>query len=66
MHIYNGLLSQKRILFVGFDCSAGEVCEYVLSTCSLICPPLTGLVKKAFPYTNLTYLDFLSVYVYII
>mmetsp|Transcript_24426 Transcript_24426/g.34241 ORF Transcript_24426/g.34241 Transcript_24426/m.34241 type:complete len:672 (+) Transcript_24426:134-2149(+) len=59
--IYNGLLQQKRILFLGFDCAAGEVCEYVLAACCMVCPPLKGLVKRAFPYTNLTYLDFLSV-----
>lgn len=62
MLIYNALITQKRILFLGFDCSAGEVCEYTLAACSMVCPPLKGLVKRAFPYTNLTYLDFLNVY----
>lgn len=59
--IFNALLAEKRILFLGFDCAAGEVCEYVLAACCMVCPPLKGFGKRAFPYTNLTYLDFLSV-----
>lgn len=62
MTIYNALLAEKRILFLGFGCSAGEVCNYVLATCCMVCPPLTGLIDRVFPYTNLCYLDFLSVY----
>jgi hypothetical protein len=64
MTIYNALLAEKRILFLGFGCSAGEVCNYVLATCCMVCPPLTGLIDRVFPYTNLCYLDFLSVYHY--
>jgi len=60
------LLTEKRILFLGFDCSAGEVCEYVLTTICMVCPPLKGLIKRAFPYTNLTYLDFLTIHGYIV
>lgn len=59
--IYNALLAEKRILFLGYDVAAGEVCEYVLAACCMVCPPLRGFVQRAFPYTNLTYLDFLSV-----
>jgi len=61
MTIYNALLAEKRILFLGFGSSAGEVCNYVLATCCMVCPPLTGLIDRVFPYTNLCYLDFLSV-----
>ena len=28
----------------------------------MVCPPLTGLIGRVFPYTNLCYLDFLTVY----
>eukprot|EP01117_Protostelium_nocturnum_P005316 TRINITY_DN1935_c0_g1_i3.p1 TRINITY_DN1935_c0_g1~~TRINITY_DN1935_c0_g1_i3.p1 ORF type:complete len:590 (+),score=185.84 TRINITY_DN1935_c0_g1_i3:58-1827(+) len=65
MIIYNALLTQKRILYLGFDITSSDVCEYVLATCSMVCPPLTGFIKRAFPYTNLTYLDFLAVPGYI-
>eukprot|EP01133_Synstelium_polycarpum_P015281 gene15281-18090_t len=61
MKIFNGILSQKRILFLGFGCSAGEVCNYVLAACCMVCPPLKGIRERTFPYTNLVYLDFLSV-----
>eukprot|EP01111_Echinosteliopsis_oligospora_P018977 TRINITY_DN8966_c0_g1_i1.p1 TRINITY_DN8966_c0_g1~~TRINITY_DN8966_c0_g1_i1.p1 ORF type:complete len:669 (+),score=182.08 TRINITY_DN8966_c0_g1_i1:232-2238(+) len=59
--IYNALLCQKRVLFIGHGCSAGEVCNYVLAACHTVCPPLTGLIGRVFPYTNLCYLDFLTV-----
>lgn len=82
MMIYNAILAEKRVLFLGFGCSAGEVCliiyykgchlhdgislyqvcNYVLASCCMVCPPLTGLIGRVFPYTNLCYLDFLSVY----
>ncbi|GAM21359.1 hypothetical protein SAMD00019534_045330, partial [Acytostelium subglobosum LB1] len=65
MKIFNGILSQKRILFLGYGCSAGEVCNYVLAACSMVCPPLKGIRERTFPYTNLVYLDFLSVPGYI-
>lgn len=61
MMIYNAILSEKRVLFLGFGCSAGEVCNYVLAASSMMCPPLTGLIGRVFPYTNLCYLDFLTV-----
>ena len=65
MIIYNALISEKRILFLGFDCSAGEVCEYVLTTIRMVCPPLKGLIQRCYPYVNLTHLEFLSVPGYI-
>jgi len=61
MTIYNGLLSGKRIIFLGFNISSDEVCTYVLSAVSLVCPPLRNFVSRVFPYTNLTALEFLSV-----
>lgn len=61
MTIYNAILSEKRIFFLGFDRPAGELSSYVLSAICLVCPPFTGLVANSFPYTNLCYLDFLTV-----
>ncbi|KYR01730.1 hypothetical protein DLAC_01741 [Tieghemostelium lacteum] len=65
MKIFNGILSQKRIIFLGYGCSADEVCNYVLAACQMVCPPLKGIRERCFPYTNLCYLDFLSVPGYI-
>lgn len=56
--IYQGLLLEKRILFVGYDSPASDLCQYVLATCLLVCPPLTNVITRAFPYTNLSYMDF--------
>lgn len=61
MTIYNAILSEKRIFFLGFDRPAGELSSYVLSAICLVCPHFTGLIANSFPYTNLCYLDFLSV-----
>eukprot|EP01112_Ceratiomyxa_fruticulosa_P006401 TRINITY_DN171_c0_g1_i4.p1 TRINITY_DN171_c0_g1~~TRINITY_DN171_c0_g1_i4.p1 ORF type:complete len:741 (+),score=159.44 TRINITY_DN171_c0_g1_i4:381-2603(+) len=61
MIIYNALLQQRRILFLGNGSAAGEVCNYVLAALAMVCPPLRGLVNRCYPYTNLCYLDFLSV-----
>eukprot|EP01132_Coremiostelium_polycephalum_P009632 gene9632-11805_t len=65
MKIFNGILSQKRIIFLGYGCSSSEVCNYVLAACSMVCPPLKGIRERCFPYTNLCYLDFLTVPGYI-
>eukprot|EP01105_Mastigella_eilhardi_P014274 TRINITY_DN3257_c0_g1_i1.p1 TRINITY_DN3257_c0_g1~~TRINITY_DN3257_c0_g1_i1.p1 ORF type:complete len:506 (-),score=90.21 TRINITY_DN3257_c0_g1_i1:713-2197(-) len=74
MTIFNALLLEKRIVFLGFNagnkdasaaaadaCTAGDVCAYVLAALCMVCPPLKGLASRAFPYTNLCFLDFLNV-----
>ncbi|KAL0591504.1 hypothetical protein ABG067_001102 [Albugo candida] len=43
----------------------GRVCSYVLAMSALICPPLSGLSHRQFPYANLNDLSFLSVPGYI-
>eukprot|EP01116_Phalansterium_solitarium_P013600 TRINITY_DN30995_c0_g1_i1.p1 TRINITY_DN30995_c0_g1~~TRINITY_DN30995_c0_g1_i1.p1 ORF type:complete len:626 (-),score=206.35 TRINITY_DN30995_c0_g1_i1:7-1842(-) len=66
MLIYHALITERRVLFLGFECSANEVCEYVLAAVQFLCPPLSGILqKRAYPYTNLTYLKFLEVPGYI-
>lgn len=61
MTIYNAILSEKRIFFLGFDRPAGDLSTFVLAAIRLVCPPFTGLIANSFPYTNLCYLDFLTV-----
>lgn len=61
MTIFNAILTEKRVLFLGFNCGAGEVCNYALASVCMLCPPLRGCIHATFPYTNLCYLDFLSV-----
>lgn len=65
MKIYHSILTKKRILFVGYDHAAGDVCQMVLSAISMIAPPFVNIIKRAFPYANLTDLSFLEVDGYI-
>lgn len=61
MKIYNAILTRKRVLFVGYDHAAGDVCQMVLSAVAMVAPPLCGVIRRAFPYVNLTDLSFLEV-----
>lgn len=61
MKIYHAILTKKRILFVGYDHAAGDVCQMVLSTISMVAPPFVNIIKRAFPYANLSDLSFLEV-----
>jgi hypothetical protein len=54
MSLFNAILEQKRVLFIGHGISVGELCCYVLATCLMVCPPLKGILKaRVFPYQNL-------------
>ena len=66
MDIYDAVLREKRVLFFGdkSEC-AGDVASCVLAACLLVAPPLSGVIRRAFPYTSLTNLEFLEVPGYI-
>lgn len=49
MTIYNALLTGLRVIVLGYNQPAGEICNYVLATSSLVCPPLSGLIHRQFP-----------------
>ncbi|ODA80124.1 hypothetical protein RJ55_03082 [Drechmeria coniospora] len=58
MVLVNGLLTQKRIIFLGHNMPSGEVAEAVLATCALASGGiLRGFTRHAFPYTDLTKID---------
>ncbi|KAI9136322.1 docking domain of Afi1 for Arf3 in vesicle trafficking-domain-containing protein [Paraphysoderma sedebokerense] len=60
--LMNALLTQKRVLFVGYGRPSGEVAEYVLASCALASgngSVLRGFTEKAFPYTCLANVDML-------
>jgi hypothetical protein len=61
MTLFNAILAGKRIIFLGHNQPAVEVCETVLSACLLCSPPLRGILKRTFPYANLTDIEFLEV-----
>ncbi|CAH0483112.1 unnamed protein product [Peronospora belbahrii] len=60
MVLLNALLTGQRVIILGYNRPAGEVCNFVLATSSLVCPPLFGFIHRQYPYANLTDLDFLS------
>ncbi|KAI7871134.1 docking domain of Afi1 for Arf3 in vesicle trafficking-domain-containing protein [Spinellus fusiger] len=58
--LLNALLTQKRIVFLGYGHPSGEVANYVLAACALgsgCGTVLRGFTERAFPYTNLTSVD---------
>ncbi|KAI8885694.1 spindle pole body interacting protein [Backusella circina FSU 941] len=60
MILLNALLTQKRIVFLGYGHPSGEVANYVLAACALgsgCGTVLKGFTERAFPYTNLTSID---------
>ncbi|KAI8376380.1 docking domain of Afi1 for Arf3 in vesicle trafficking-domain-containing protein [Radiomyces spectabilis] len=60
MILLNALLTQKRIVFLGYGHPSGEVANYVLAACALgsgCGTVLRGFTERAFPYTNLTSVD---------
>jgi hypothetical protein len=60
MHIYDAILSERRILFNGgLEYSADEIQEYVLA-CSQLASPLVGILSKLYPYAALSQLDFVD------
>ncbi|CAA9965754.1 hypothetical protein PTNB73_07021 [Pyrenophora teres f. teres] len=53
--LVNALLTQKRIIFIGYNRPSSEVAEAVLAACALASGGiLRGFVRHAFPYTDLT------------
>ncbi len=65
LRIYNALLIGARILFIGYNHAAGDVCKFVLAACAMVAPPCSHMINKAFPYANLSDLSFLEVDCYI-
>lgn len=56
--LVNALLTQKRIIFLGYNLPSGDVAEAVLAACALASGGvLRGFTRHAFPYTDLTKVD---------
>lgn len=56
--LVNALLTQKRVIFLGYNMPSGEVAEAVLAACALASGGmLRGFTRHAFPYTDLTKVD---------
>lgn len=56
--LVNGLLTQKRIVFLSHNRPSGEVANHVLAACALASGgTLRGFTRHAFPYTDLSKVD---------
>lgn len=56
--LVNAILTQKRIMFLGYNRPSGDVAEAVLASCALASGGiLRGFTRHAFPYTDLTKID---------
>ena len=60
MRIYNAILLRQRIIFVGYNHAAKDVCCMVLSAVAAV-SPLPNVLRRTYPYANLTDLSFLEV-----
>ena len=47
-------------MIVGYNHSASDVSNIVLSTVALVAPPIAGIIKRVYPYANLSDLTFLE------
>ncbi|CCJ29531.1 unnamed protein product [Pneumocystis jirovecii] len=59
--LMNGMLTQKRIVFLGHGQSASDVAKYVLAACAMASGlgVLRGFLERTFPYTDLSKIDYL-------
>jgi hypothetical protein len=58
--LFNALVTQHRVVFLGHGQAAGKVADLVLAACALAsgCGAiLGGFEERCFPYTNLSNLD---------
>lgn len=60
MRVYNAILSRQRVIFVGYNHAARDVCRMVLSAAALV-SPVPCILRRTYPYANLTDLSFLEV-----
>jgi hypothetical protein len=61
MVIYDAIISEKKILFIGdSNTSCGKLCSYIFSCLSLIINTCPGMIKRIHPYKNLYDLEFLK------
>lgn len=61
MRIYHAILTKQRVIFVGYSHAAGDIAQIVLSSVAMVAPPMTDLIRRTFPYANLSDLGFLEV-----
>lgn len=66
MKIYHAILMKQRVLFVGYNHAADEVAQFVLSSVAMVAPPMVNVIRRTYPYANLSDLSFLEVFLIVI
>lgn len=65
MKIFHGIITNQRILFVGYNHSTSDIAQMVLSAVAMVSPPIPRILVRTFAYANLSDLSFLEVPGYI-
>eukprot|EP01039_Chlorochromonas_danica_P004229 gene4229-4646_t len=65
MRIYHAVLLKQRVLFVGYNHATEDIAQIVLSAVAMVSPPMSGVIKRTFPYATLSDLGFTEVKGYI-
>ena len=61
MTIYDGILNDQRIIFVGGpNTKCSKLSRFIFSTLNMVGPLAFGFIKRLYPYKNLYDLDFLK------
>jgi len=53
MMLYNALLQEKKVMFLGHNLPSWTICRYVISSCLLLAPIHNVLIERAYPLTYL-------------
>lgn len=65
MRIFHGIVTNQRIMFVGYNHAAKDIAQMVVSSVAMVSPPIINIIRRAFAYSNLSDLSFLEVPGYI-
>lgn len=58
MKIFNFIIASKRILFVGYNHSADDVCSLVLACAEMTTVAVPSIIQRVYPYANLSDMSF--------
>ncbi|KAF8605973.1 spindle pole body interacting protein [Ceratobasidium sp. AG-I] len=60
--LFNALVTQQRVIFLGQRCAAGDVANFVLAACAFGagCSVLRGFTERAFPFVGLFHMKVLD------
>ena len=66
MRIFHGIVTGKRIVFVGHNHAASDLGAIVLSCVAMVAPLLPDVIRRTYPYATLSDLGFLETKEYIV